>query len=407
MVPVLKVMDHPIGSGQAQVSVVDDPQINAGSAGSGQFVVTSGLLQRANDDQLQAVMAHEVAHDDLGHVAKTQRLGAGLNIATVLLDQVIPGSSVFTPIAGTLAIRAYGRKEEYEADKHGVELLRKINPNGKEMMVNALTWLRANSGEQRGRFLRHPSRHGRPDRQGAGNALRGSGQSPDMNLIDTCYRRSLHLLRCNSTAAGILASTRTRKAADRHYASIFGRDAAICALGMVASGEPDLMESAHAGLLTLARHQAPNGQIPKYVKPETGEVDFWYTGCIDATLWWLIAVDWADRAHPGSLLDLELVPRTRQALRWLECQEHQAWYLLQQNEASDWADIMPRSGFVLYTNALWFWVKKAYGLSTARWTRDYANLLFCPFGNAVPEQRRARLLMHYIRNRAKRTPFLP
>ena len=31
-------------------------------------------------------------------------------------------------------------------------------------------------------------------------------------------------------------------------------------------------------------------------------------------------------------------------------QEHQRFFLLQQNEASDWADIMPRSGFVLYTN---------------------------------------------------------
>ncbi|HEY6006952.1 MAG TPA: glycoside hydrolase 100 family protein [Geobacteraceae bacterium] len=229
--------------------------------------------------------------------------------------------------------------------------------------------------------------------------------TPDTNLLDICYRRSLALLHRNSTPDGILASTRTEKAVGRHYASIFGRDAAICALGMAASGEPDLIDFARAGLLTLARHQAPNGQIPKYVKPETGEVDFWYTGCIDATLWWLVAVNFFDRLLPDDRLAEELAPRTALALRWLECQEHQAWYLLQQNEASDWADIMPRSGFVLYTNALWFWVKKLYDLPTARESRDYANLLFYPFGSAVPEQRRVRLLMHYIRNRAKPTPF--
>jgi hypothetical protein len=227
----------------------------------------------------------------------------------------------------------------------------------------------------------------------------------DTDLLDACYRRSLDLLRRNATAAGILASSRTEKAVGRHYASIFGRDAAICALGMVAAGEPDLIECARAGLLTLARHQAPNGQIPKYVKPEVGEVDFWYTGCIDATLWWLIAVDYFDRMVPNRPIGGELAPRTALALRWLECQEHQVWYLLQQNEASDWADIMPRSGFVLYTNALWFWVKKLYDLPTAQDTRDYANLLFFPFGPTVPEQRRARLLMHYIRNRARLTPF--
>jgi hypothetical protein len=224
-------------------------------------------------------------------------------------------------------------------------------------------------------------------------------------LLNDCYRQALLLLRENTTPGGVLASQRNLKSVGRHYASIFGRDASICALGMAASGEPDLIQTARDGLLTLARYQAPNGQIPKYVKPELGEVDFWYAGCIDATLWWLIAVRIMERMFPSAGLGEELAPRTALALRWLECQEHQVWYLLQQNEASDWADIMPRAGFVLYSNALWYWTKKLYDLPTARQTRDYANLFFSPFGNAVPEQRRARLLMHYIRNRCKPTPF--
>ena len=53
--------------------------------------------------------------------------------------------------------------------------------------------------------------------------------------------------------------------------------------------------------------------------------------------------------------------------------------LVQQNEASDWADIMPRSGFVLYINALWYWVKKLYRLPGAEVMRDYANQLLYPF----------------------------
>lgn len=218
-------------------------------------------------------------------------------------------------------------------------------------------------------------------------------------LLVECYRRSVELLRRNATPSGILAATATARATGRHYASIFGRDAAICTLGLVASGEKDLKAVARAGLITLARHQAPTGQIPKYVKPESGEVDFWYTGCIDATLWWLIAVDFYDRFAGGNLRK-ELADPAARALLWLRCQEHQLWHLLQQNEASDWADIMPRSGFVLYTNALWYRVKKLYGLSGAGATRDYANFLFYPFGTAVPGHRRARLLIHYIRQSA-------
>lgn len=232
------------------------------------------------------------------------------------------------------------------------------------------------------------------------------GKSVDIPLMEECLRRSAELLRHNATPAGIMASSRTAKAAGRHYTSIFGRDAAICAMGMAVSGDPELVACARAGLETLGRYQAANGQIPKFVTPETGEADFWYAGCIDATLWWLIALRFFDQTVPGSRLGEELSVRVERALAWLFCQEHQVWYLLQQNEASDWADIMPRSGFVLYTNALWFWLKKLYDLPTARETRDYAGLLFYPFGNAVPEQRRARLLMHYIRNRSRRSECL-
>ena len=165
MVPLLRVMDHPISSRQVQIDVVDEPEINAGSAGSGQFVVTTGLLRQANDVHLESILAHEIAHDDLGHVAKAQALGAGLNIATVLLDQFFPGSGQLTPIAGNLAIRAYGRNEEYAADTHGVVLLRRIHANGKERMVDTMTWLQRTAGNSGGGFFAtHPATDDRIDR---------------------------------------------------------------------------------------------------------------------------------------------------------------------------------------------------------------------------------------------------
>ena len=67
------------------------------------------------------------------------------------------------------------------------------------------------------------------------------------------------------------------------------------------------------------------------------------------------------------------------AIQWLLAQEHQRFFLLQQNEASDWADIMPRSGFVLYTNALWYFVKRLYGIEHAQETHENFNGLFHPF----------------------------
>jgi glycogen debranching enzyme len=200
-------------------------------------------------------------------------------------------------------------------------------------------------------------------------------------LIQVCHAKSIDLLRRNLTPAGILAASPGDRARSRGYTAIFGRDAAICALGMALSGDPVLERAAALGLDTLAAHQAPNGQIPKFVEPGAREADFWYLGCIDSTLWWLLARDFLEPRSPAARRKhsrgVEL------ALQWLLAQEHQRFFLLQQNEASDWADIMPRSGFVLYTNALWYAVKRRYGLDRAADTRANFNGLFHPFSAAL------------------------
>jgi glycogen debranching enzyme len=231
------------------------------------------------------------------------------------------------------------------------------------------------------------------------------GKRGKSDIIDECRKRSVALLKKNSHASGVIAAARTRKAVERNYASIFGRDAAICSLGMVASGDRKLISHAKKSLLTLARFQAPNGQIPKYVKPEKQEADFWYAGCIDATLWWLLAVDHFDCAVPSAGLRQKLKPKIDKALAWLFCQEHQGMYLVQQNEASDWADIMPRSGFVLYSNALWFAVKKRYHIRTAAKTRHFFRHIFFPFDKTCPEHRRLTVLTDYVKGGATQRDF--
>jgi glycogen debranching enzyme len=211
-----------------------------------------------------------------------------------------------------------------------------------------------------------------------------------------CHARAVALLKRNLTPAGILAAIPTARAEKRGYTAIFGRDAAVCALGMALSGDPTLEREAATGLHTLARHQAPNGQIPKFVDVQRREADFWYLGCIDSTLWWLIAIDFLDRHRKPRGLKRRYAEQIRLALQWLLAQEHQRFFLLQQNEASDWADIMPRSGFVLYTNALWYHVKRLYRVPHMRETRANFNGLFHPFSAGIAEYRRARLLNEYV-----------
>jgi predicted Zn-dependent protease len=157
MFPLIRAMDHPCPVEEVRISVVDQSEINAGNAGGCQFLVTAGLLQRSSDDQLRGVLAHEIAHQDLGHAARAQVLNTGLSVGAALLERFFPGSGALTPIAGTLIARGYGRTEEYAADRHGVDILRRAGYPA-EIMVDTLRWLRGVSGNGGGGFLStHPA----------------------------------------------------------------------------------------------------------------------------------------------------------------------------------------------------------------------------------------------------------
>jgi Zn-dependent protease with chaperone function len=157
MMPLLDAMDHPCRANEVRMGIMNTNDINAANAGNCEFYVTNGLLRRASDDQLRGVLAHEIAHQDLGHVAKAQVLGTGLSIGAALLQQFFPPAGALAPVAGTLIARGYGRSEEYEADLHGIDILRRAGYS-KDVMVDALVWIRGISGDNGGGFLStHPA----------------------------------------------------------------------------------------------------------------------------------------------------------------------------------------------------------------------------------------------------------
>ena len=157
MLPLLRVTDHRTALDEIRVSVVDDAAINTASGGNGEFYVTTGLLDQASDDQLRGVLAHEIAHEDLGHPAKAQVLNTGLGLGTALLEKVFPGSGSVAPIAGTLIAGHYTRPMEIEADRHAVRLLERAGYS-KETMIHTLAWLMRRNGDSGGGiFASHPA----------------------------------------------------------------------------------------------------------------------------------------------------------------------------------------------------------------------------------------------------------
>src|SRR3989304_1409295 len=159
MVPLLRATSHPERGNQVSVKGGEGRSTTAGSAGGGQFLVTTGLLRLANDEQLRGVLAHEIAHDDLGHPARMQLVGAGVRVGAALLEKVFPGSAMVAPIAGPLITSSYSRPQEFEADRHAVTILRRAGYS-KEVMIRSLSWIMQVEGNSGGGIL---STHPAPD----------------------------------------------------------------------------------------------------------------------------------------------------------------------------------------------------------------------------------------------------
>jgi predicted Zn-dependent protease len=157
MRPLLRATDHRTAVENVRLTIVDEAKINAASGGNGQFYVTTGLLRQASDEQLRGVLAHEIAHEDLGHPTKAQVLGAGVGLAATLLEKVFPGSAAIAPIAGTVVTGHYSRPMELAADHHAIKLLQRAGYS-KHTMVDTLAWLMQLNGDTGGGiFATHPA----------------------------------------------------------------------------------------------------------------------------------------------------------------------------------------------------------------------------------------------------------
>lgn len=119
--------------------VLDSDEINAFAAPGGLILATRGLLQCCQtEDELAAVLAHEIGHVEKQHglrAIRTGRLNSALTILAVEAGKNLAGEQLaevtkafdesINDIATTLMNSGYSRKLEFEADAAAVEILKK------------------------------------------------------------------------------------------------------------------------------------------------------------------------------------------------------------------------------------------------------------------------------------------
>lgn len=176
-------------------------------------------------------------------------------------------------------------------------------------------------------------------------------------VSEACFRISQEKLLGNATEFGFLAaSPRDSESRAKNYTSLFSRDVGVCSYGVLASGNDELIKATKTSLITLTKAQSKLGQFPFYYIPETDMARWWSPGAADSTLWWCIAFLLYKQTVNDNTFFEKYKDRLERAFTWLTYQDTNNDSLIEQGEASDWADEMPRMGTVLYTNALWYWL---------------------------------------------------
>lgn len=159
-----------------QVNVMESKEINAYCMAGGKMMVYTGLLDqiKPTDDELAAVMGHEISHALREHVrermsrAKAQQMGllgaaALVGLSTKSGDNAVRTLALGGAIATVALTLPNSRTAEHEADEVGLELMARAgyNPNAAVTLWEKMS---AKGGAKPPEFLStHPSDQARMD----------------------------------------------------------------------------------------------------------------------------------------------------------------------------------------------------------------------------------------------------
>lgn len=104
-------------------AMIRTAEVRAYTADDATFYFSEGLARRS-PRVIDALVAHEVAHELLDHMAGRRALSLSVTGGFTVLGIVVPGLSVLDVVANSLIVRAYTRDQEIAADRRAIEVLR-------------------------------------------------------------------------------------------------------------------------------------------------------------------------------------------------------------------------------------------------------------------------------------------
>lgn len=179
-----------------ELAVVERPEVNAFVLPGGKITVFTGLLDvTENDDQLAAVMGHEVAHVTARHPNERASRALATGYTVGFLGAIVGGTPMANRSASTAIQMAaqlgitlpFTRTQEREADIVGIEYMARAGFDPRESVELWKNMREKNKGEPPEFLSTHPSSEDRIDKLVAHypvalklyNDARAAGKAPD------------------------------------------------------------------------------------------------------------------------------------------------------------------------------------------------------------------------------------
>jgi len=96
--------------------------VSAFTAEDATFYFSEGLARQPRR-VVDALVAHEVSHELLGHRGQRRSLSLGLTAGFTVLGVIVPGAGLLDLLVNPLVVRAYTRDQEIAADLKGADIL--------------------------------------------------------------------------------------------------------------------------------------------------------------------------------------------------------------------------------------------------------------------------------------------
>ena len=269
-------------------TVVNDDSINAFALPGGYIYMNRGLMAYLDsEEELAAVLAHEVGHVTARHSVRQQTANTTTNVASQIVGILSQNRDLYqaSQMYGTSLVRGYGREMELEADGEGAEYLHNsgYDPNALLDVIGVLkdqeTYQRAKAKaagrkpqSYHGLYATHPRNDKRLQR-----VIQTAAELPPQTpqLIDPDeYRRVTEGMAYGKSAAP------PKREDDRYYHNKLGFTFAVPEFWSVERGSRAIVTSADTGdaKITLTIQRVQKGQsLSQFLREKTGSESLFQT----------------------------------------------------------------------------------------------------------------------------------